>query len=289
MKIIAGISDMCEFCRGERLSGRTVGFVPTMGYLHEGHLSLIEAAKSECDTVVVSVFVNPTQFGEGEDLDKYPSDRERDESLASGRGADVLFIPSAEDMYPEGETIEIKADKDLAGTLCGRTRSGHFDGVVTVIAKLFNIVHPEKAYFGQKDAQQLVVIRRMVKDLDSPVEIRVMPIVRESDGLAMSSRNSYLTPEERQQALGLSRALEMAKSLVVGGEHSVENIKKEMLSVLSEEKDVSIDYIECVDADTLWPVNEVQDNILLAVAAFVGGTRLIDNIIINKGREDEKS
>jgi pantoate--beta-alanine ligase len=281
MKIITATDQMREYCRAEKLAGRTIGFVPTMGYLHEGHLSLIAAAKKECDTVVVSVFVNPTQFGEVEDLDNYPRDIERDMRLAGEEGTDAIFIPSVEEMYPAGDLTRVEADKTLTGILCGRTRPGHFDGVVTVVAKLFDIVQPDRAYFGQKDAQQTVVIKQMVRDRDLPVEIRVMPIVRESDGLAMSSRNVNLDPDQRLQALALYRALEKAKGLVAGGERSVANIKEEMLSLLSEGKDISIDYIEGVDADTLRPVNEVQDNMLLAVAAFVGGTRLIDSAIIN--------
>ncbi len=281
MRLIKTIKAMREFSLKARQEGRTIGFVPTMGYLHEGHLSLIAAAKKECDTVVVSVFVNPTQFGEGEDLDNYPRDIERDMRLAGEEGTDAIFIPSVEEMYPAGDLTRVEADKTLTGILCGRTRPGHFDGVVTVVAKLFDIVQPDRAYFGQKDAQQTVVIKQMVRDLDLPVEIRVMPIVRESDGLAMSSRNVNLDPDQRLQALALYRALEKAKGLVAGGERSVANIKEEMLSLLSEGKDISIDYIEGVDADTLRPVNEVQDNMLLAVAAFVGGTRLIDSAIIN--------
>ena len=280
MKTITKIDEMKEYSRRIREEGKSIGFVPTMGYLHEGHLSLLRTARSECDVSVISVFVNPTQFSAGEDLDKYPRDIERDISLASAEGTDVMFAPETEDMYPEGYVSNVKVDESLSRALCGKSRPGHFEGVATVVAKLFGIVSPDRTYFGQKDAQQTVVIKRMVKDLKIPVDVRVMPIVRESDGLAMSSRNTYLSNEERIEALNLNRSLEVAKGMILTSEYSSETIKLEMKKIIEQGKNTRIDYIEVVDADTLVPLDEVNKNTLIAVAAFVGKTRLIDNIVI---------
>lgn len=280
MKTITKIDEMKEYSRRIREEGKSIGFVPTMGYLHEGHLSLLRTARSECDVSVISVFVNPTQFSAGEDLDKYPRDIERDISLASAEGTDVMFAPETEDMYPEGYVSNVKVDESLSRALCGKSRPGHFEGVATVVAKLFGIVSPDRTYFGQKDAQQTVVIKRMVKDLKIPVDVRVMPIVRESDGLAMSSRNTYLSNEERIEALNLNRSLEVAKGMILTSEYSSETIKLEMKKIIEQGKNIRIDYIEVVDADTLVPLDEVNKNTLIAVAAFVGKTRLIDNIVI---------
>ncbi len=282
MKLITAVKEMREYSRGVKREGKQVGFVPTMGYLHEGHLSLIRTAREECDAVVVSIFVNPTQFGTGEDIERYPRDLERDKELAEKAGVDRLFTPSAEEIYPRGYITSVKVKGSLTDTMCARSRPGHFEGVATVVAKLFNIVEPDRSYFGQKDAQQAVVVKRMVKDLDLPVEIRVMPIVREEDGLAMSSRNTYLNPDEREQALGLFRSLNTAEKMVSDGELSAGRIKEEMTKVLKKGGYVKIDYIEIRDADSLEPLERVRDNTLIAVAAFVGETRLIDNIIINK-------
>lgn len=280
MKTITKIDEMKEYSRRIREEGKSIGFVPTMGYLHEGHLSLLRTARSECDVSVISVFVNPTQFSAGEDLDKYPRDIERDISLASAEGTDVMFAPETEDMYPEGYVSNVKVDESLSRALCGKSRPGHFEGVATVVAKLFGIVSPDRTYFGQKDAQQTVVIKRMIKDLKIPVDVRVMPIVRESDGLAMSSRNTYLSNEERIEALNLNRSLEVAKGMILTSEYSSETIKLEMKKIIEQGKNIRIDYIEVVDADTLVPLDEVNKNTLIAVAAFVGKTRLIDNIVI---------
>ena len=280
MKTITKINEMKEYSRKIREEGKSIGFVPTMGYLHEGHLSLLRAAQNECDVSIISVFVNPTQFSAGEDLDKYPRDIERDISLASAEGTDVMFAPETEDMYPEGYVSNVKVDESLSRALCGKSRPGHFEGVATVVAKLFGIVSPDRTYFGQKDAQQTVVIKRMVKDLKIPVDVRVMPIVRESDGLAMSSRNTYLSNEERIEALNLNRSLEVAKGMILTSEYSSETIKLEMKKIIEQGKNIRIDYIEVVDADTLVPLDEVNKNTLIAVAAFVGKTRLIDNIVI---------
>ena len=280
MKVLTKISEMREFSREAKKEGKTIGFVPTMGYLHEGHLSLARAARQECDLVVMSIYVNPMQFGPGEDLDKYPRDLERDKSLAAKEGVDVVFRPLSGEVYPSGYATDVAVTGTLTETLCGASRPGHFKGVTTIVAKLLNIVEPDRAYFGQKDAQQAAVVKRMVRDLNIPVEVRVMPIVRENDGLAMSSRNSYLSGDQRQQALRLFRSLEKAKEMISAGEVSSDAIKREMRSILEEGQDVRVDYVETVDADTFMPLEKVKDNTLIAVAAYVGGTRLIDNTII---------
>ncbi|NQT33082.1 MAG: pantoate--beta-alanine ligase [Candidatus Omnitrophica bacterium] len=280
MKIITTISEMQEFSRGARAGGKTIGFVPTMGYLHEGHLSLVRAAREECDIVVLSIYVNPIQFCAGEDLDKYPRDIERDKALAEKEGADVIYAPDDGAMYPAGYATRIEVKAKLINTMCGVSRPGHFIGVTTIVNKLFNIVCPDKAYFGQKDAQQVVVIKKMVEDLNIPVEIRTMPVVREADGLAMSSRNSYLSKEERKQALGIYRAVKKAEEMIAAGELSADRIKGEMSVILREGKDVRIDYIEIVDAGDLEEVERVNESTLIAIAAHVGKTRLIDNMII---------
>jgi pantoate--beta-alanine ligase len=284
MKVITKIGDMREYSRSMKKEGKTIGFVPTMGYLHDGHLSLARAAKKENDAVVISIYVNPTQFGPGEDFDKYPRDLERDKSLADKEGVDVIFAPVSGEMYPVGYVTDVEVKGHLTEALCGRARPGHFRGVTTFVAKLFNIVGPDRAYFGRKDAQQAAVIKRMACDLSMPLDIRVMPIVREDDGLAMSSRNAYLSKEERHRALALYRSLERAKEMISAGELSAGTIKNGMKSIL--EKDVRLDYLEVVDADTLQPLDKVRDNTLIAVAAFAGGTRLIDNVVIEKVTSD---
>ena len=282
MRTVTTISEMRELSREARRGGKSIGFVPTMGYLHEGHLSLARAAKNECDLAVMSIFVNPAQFGPGEDLDRYPRDMERDRHLAEAAGVDIIFAPSVSEMYPEGFTTFVEVEGDLADRLCGAKRPGHFRGVATVVAKLFNVVAPDKSYFGQKDAQQAILIRRLVKDLDMPVEIRVLPIVRESDGLAMSSRNTYLSGDQRVQALALSRSLRHAEDMIRSGEVSASRLRDGMLKILAESGGLKVDYVEIVDTENLRPVEAVRDNTLIAVAAFVGGTRLIDNVIIGK-------
>ena len=281
MKIVKTINEMQKLSREAKEKGKTIGFVPTMGYLHEGHLSLIRAAREECDVVVVSIFVNPTQFGLGEDLEKYPRDMDRDEALVREEGADIIFAPSAEEMYPEGCYISVEAASYLTEGLCAKSRPGHFDGVATVVSKLFSSVSPDKSYFGQKDAQQALVIKRMVKDLNLPVEVRVMPIVRERDGLAMSSRNTYLSEDERDKALCLYWSLKKAEELVADGQTSVVSIKEEMEKILML-GDAKIDYIEITNADDLKSLKEVKGDTLIAVAAFIGDTRLIDNIVIKE-------
>jgi len=268
-----------------RRAGQTIGLVPTMGCLHQGHLSLIRAARAECDLVVMSLFVNPTQFGAGEDLDRYPRDEERDLRLASEAGADLVFAPSVEEVYPDGPgrfATRVEVTGSLTNVLDGDPSSRgpeHFRGVTTVVAKLFNIVDPDVAYFGQKDAQQAVVIRRMVRDLDFPVRIEVLPTVREPDGLAMSSRNAYLGPEDRERATALSRALAAAErgahadSLAAGLEAAARELKA---------AGIEPEYLEARDAKTLEPVEHLADHpVLVAVAARVGAARLIDNVLIH--------
>ncbi len=257
----------------------TVGFVPTMGYLHEGHLSLIRRARQECDHVVVSIFVNPTQFGPNEDLARYPRDLERDLRLIEPLGVDVVWMPTAEVMYPKGYQTWVEVEA-MTRPLEGAMRPGHFRGVTTVVAKLFNAVQPHKAYFGQKDAQQAAVIRRMTLDLNFPIEIVVCPTVREADGLAMSSRNVYLTDEQRRAATVLFRALSAAKELYESGERDAEKIRERMRTVLAAEPLAEVQYVSCADYDTLEELTEIKGKALLSMAVFIGKTRLIDNIVL---------
>lgn len=255
---------------------RRVGLVPTMGALHDGHVSLLRRARADCDFVVMSLFVNPAQFAPGEDLEAYPRDEERDAALAAAEGVDLLFAPPVDEVYPPGfsTTVEVTG---LTDVLCGAHRDGHFRGVTTVVAKLLNMVRPDAAYFGQKDAQQAIVIRRMVRDLDMPVEIVVCPTVREHDGLALSSRNVYLTPEERQRALGLSRALRAAQEAVDDGRTDAREVLAAARAALGE---VDPEYLELRSAEDLAPVERVNGSTLLAVAARVGRARLIDNVVL---------
>jgi len=266
--------------RVARLSGQRLGFVPTMGALHEGHLSLIRKAKQESDVVAASIFVNPLQFGPNEDLAKYPRTFERDCELLKKEGVAFLFAPSAEEMYPEQSTTYVTVE-GLRDKLCGRSRPGHFRGVSTVVAKLFNIVEPDLAFFGQKDAAQLAIIRRMVRDLNIPVEIIAGAIVREPDGLAMSSRNAYLDAEQRKAALVLYRSLTHIKQKFDQGERNVTELIAAGKKIFAEEPTVRLDYLEIVTPETLDPVEEIRGRVLVAVAGFLGTTRLIDNILLN--------
>jgi pantoate--beta-alanine ligase len=276
MRSIISLEDL----RSARLSlDGTVGFVPTMGYLHEGHLSLIRRAKQECDHVVVSIFVNPTQFGPNEDLARYPRDIERDLRLIEPLGVDVVWMPTAEIMYPPGYQTWVEVEA-MTRPLEGAMRPGHFRGVTTVVAKLFNAVQPHKAYFGQKDAQQAAVIRRMTLDLNFPVEIVVCPTVRETDGLAMSSRNVYLTPEQRKAATVLFRALSAARELYEAGERNAEKVRERMKAVLAAEPLAEVQYVSCADYDTLEELTEIKGKALLSLAVFIGKTRLIDNVVV---------
>ena len=257
----------------------TVGFVPTMGYLHEGHLSLIRRAKEECNHIVVSIFVNPTQFGPKEDLSKYPRDLERDLSLIEPLGVDLAWMPSAEIMYPKGYQTWVEVEA-ITSPLEGAVRPGHFRGVTTVVAKLFNAVQPHKAYFGQKDAQQAAVIRQMTRDLNFPIKIVVCPIVREADGLAMSSRNVYLDPEQRKAATVLFRSLSTAKEAYENGERNAEKLRGKMKDVLAGEPLANVQYVSCADYDTLEELTEIKGKALLSMAVFIGKTRLIDNFVL---------
>ena len=271
------VSEVRAALDGARARGATVGLVPTMGALHEGHLSLVRTARLENDVVVVSVFVNPTQFGPNEDLERYPRDLDGDRQLCEAVGADLIFSPGAKEMYPEGFATWVDVE-GLTSGLCARSRPGHFRGVCTVVTKLLQICGPDRAYFGDKDAQQLAVIRRMVRDLNMRVEIVPCPTVREADGLAMSSRNVRLKPEERAQAAVLYRALSVARDLVRDGERDAAALDGAIRSVLAEAPAGEIDYVEIVDADDLTPVGTIRGDCLLALAARFGDVRLIDNI-----------
>ncbi|WP_126992505.1 pantoate--beta-alanine ligase [Thermosipho globiformans] len=278
MRVIEKIEDMKKISKEILESKKTIGFVPTMGFLHEGHLSLVKAAKSENDITVVSIFVNPTQFGPNEDYNNYPRDLERDLSMLKNMEVDYVFVPSVDEMYPDSFSTYVEEIK-LSKFLCGASRPGHFRGVCTVVTKLFNIVKPTRAYFGQKDAQQFRILRRMVRDLNMDVELVEMPIVREPDGLALSSRNTYLNDEERKEAVRLYKSLLKAKELVESGVKDVEIIKNEMKKILTHPL-LRIDYIEIVDEENLEPVEKIDRKVIIAIAVFVGRARLIDNMII---------
>lgn len=265
--------------RAARLARQRVGFVPTMGALHEGHLSLVRAARAARDLVAASIFVNPTQFGPNEDLARYPRSFESDRQLLENEGVHLLFAPPVEEMYPAGSVTWVEVE-ELSNKLDGRSRPGHFRGVTTVVAKLFHIIEPDAAFFGQKDAAQVAIIRRMVRDLNLPIEIVVCPIVRESDGLAMSSRNAYLNPEQRKQALVLHRSLVRVQALAERGESAALKLAAAGREEFSREPSVRLDYFEIVNPDTLDPVPEVAGETLVAVAAYVGTTRLIDNLLL---------
>ena len=279
MRVFETIEQMHFACDAAKQAGKRLGFVPTMGALHEGHLSLVRAAKGRCDVVSASIFVNPTQFGPHEDFSKYPRSFERDRELLEKEGVELLFAPSVKEMYPEDAATFVTVEA-LSERLCGKSRPGHFRGVTTVVAKLFHITQPDFAFFGQKDAAQVAIIRRMVRDLNLGVEIVVCPIVREADGLAMSSRNAYLSPQQRRSALVLSRSLAQVKELFERGERCATKLAAAGRQVFAEEPHVRLDYLEIVNPETLEPVEQISDPALVAVAAFVGGTRLIDNIVL---------
>ena len=263
--------------------GLTVGLVPTMGYLHEGHASLVDKAVSQCDRVVASDFVNPTQFGPNEDLEAYPRDFDRDCALLEAHGCHMVFYPEVSEMYAPDAATYVEILSDMPKQLCGQTRPIHFRGVCTVVSKLFNIVTPDKAFFGQKDAQQLAIIRRMVRDLSYGIEIVGCPIVREADGLAKSSRNTYLNPQERQAALVLSQAVRLGQTMVEEGETDARRIVEAMTAHIQAEPLARIDYVSAVDGVTMLPVETIQGSVLVAMAVYIGKTRLIDNFIVEKG------
>lgn len=278
MKIVSTVNDVRNTVKEWKKNGLKVGLVPTMGFLHEGHLSLIKKAVLENDKVVVSVFVNPTQFGPNEDFEAYPRDLNKDAALCEEAGADLIFHPEPEEMYPDGFCSSVNMT-GLTDALCGKSRPIHFQGVCTVVSKLFNIVAPDNAYFGEKDAQQLAIIKRMVKDLNFDIKITGCPIIREEDGLAKSSRNTYLNPEERQAAIVLSKAVKCGRSLVEGGEKDSAVILKEMKSIIENEPLARIDYVEIVDMNTMKNIDKVKGDVLCAMAVYIGKTRLIDNFI----------
>jgi pantoate--beta-alanine ligase len=279
MRIITRLTEMQALADSIRNEGRTIGFVPTMGFLHEGHLSLMRRARQECDVVVVSIFVNPTQFGPAEDFEQYPRDEDGDRRKCDMVGVDVLFMPVAAEMYPSKPTVFVTVE-GISDILEGAIRPGHFRGVATVVSKLFNIVKPHKAFFGQKDYQQCAAIKRMVAELNIDVEVVVLPTVRERDGLAMSSRNSYLNQEERRVAAVIYRALSSAEQLVRAGEKEPEKVKNKVLAVLREERGIEIDYVELADQKNLEPLASINESAVLLVAVRLGGTRLIDNRVL---------
>jgi pantoate--beta-alanine ligase len=279
LKRIQTIAEMKAACRQLTRAGKTLGFVPTMGALHEGHLSLVRASRSHCDMTAVSIFVNPLQFGPTEDLSKYPRTLERDGAMLEQVGVELLFIPTVDEMYPAGAKTHVLVE-GLSDKLDGASRPGHFRGVTTVVTKLFEIVRPDCAFFGQKDAAQVAVLRKLVKDLDMDVEMVVCPIVREKDGLAMSSRNIYLTPEQRQQALVLQRALMRVQTAAEEGERDAAKLAEIGRQVIAEEPGARLDYLAIVDPETLDSVADVSRGALVAVAAYFGTTRLIDNFFL---------
>jgi pantoate--beta-alanine ligase len=279
MKVLTHISEVKAVIRKEKDAGRRIGLVPTMGFLHEGHLSLVRESLRRTGFTVVSLFVNPTQFGPKEDFREYPRDLDRDREVLEKLGVDVLFIPGEKEMYPEGYKTFVEV-KDLQDKLCGRSRPGHFRGVCTVVLKLFHIVDPDEAFFGQKDAQQALILKKMVRDLNLDVDIRVLPIVRDEDGWALSSRNVYLKGEQRQAALCLVKSLGEAEHLLRAGERKSASVLRKMEQVIGSDPLARIDYIEIVDLENLEPLDKIEKEALIALAVFIGRVRLIDNIII---------
>jgi pantoate--beta-alanine ligase len=281
MKLIESVSEMQQLALMAKGEGKSIALIPTMGYLHAGHASLMHEGRRRCDLLVTSIFVNPAQFGAGEDFDSYPRDLERDMAIAAEAGVDLIFAPKASDMYPAGYQTWVDVDT-LTLPLCGASRPGHFRGVTTVVCKLFNIIQPTLAFFGKKDFQQLAVIRQMASDLNMPLVVVGMPIVREEDGLAMSSRNAYLSPEERQKALCLSRALAAARSAYKAGERNVSVLRRMVVETIGAEKTPIIDYADFRHGTTLQEIDIADQQTLLALAVKIGKTRLIDNCILGE-------
>lgn len=279
MELVTTIQEVRQQVKKWKSDGLSVGFVPTMGYLHEGHASLMKAAKRECDKVVVSIFVNPMQFGENEDLDSYPRDLQADKKLCEEIGVDLIFHPEVSEMYKDGFCSFVDMN-GLTKELCGKSRPIHFRGVCTVVSKLFNIVTPDKAFFGQKDAQQLAVIRRMVTDLNMNIEVVGCPIIREADGLAKSSRNTYLNDKERQAAVILSETIAMGQQMVKDGVRDAKELVLAMKKNIEAEPLAKIDYVEAVSMDTVEKIDKLEGNVLVAMAVYIGTTRLIDNFIV---------
>jgi pantoate--beta-alanine ligase len=270
---------MSTFVKMMKKEGKSIGFVPTMGYLHEGHMSLVKAAKKHTDVVVMSIFVNPAQFGPKEDFEKYPRDLKRDEELAREASVDVIFYPSVKDIYPESYSTYVTVDR-LADTLCGASRPGHFKGVTTIVTKLFNIVKPDVAYFGQKDMQQALILKKMAQDLNMDVDVKIMPIVREKDGLAMSSRNIYLSAQQRQDATILYQSLKYAEGMIKQGERDAKKIIRTVEDMIRQKASAKIDYVKALDTRELKDMKMISGETLIALAVFFGNTRLIDNTLI---------
>lgn len=284
MEIAKTIKSVKDLVKIARLASKKIGFVPTMGALHIGHISLIETARKACDFVVVSIFVNPTQFGPGEDFEKYPRPIDADLEICQKAEVDVVFAPTPKEMYGNGNFTWVIVEK-LTERLCGKSRPGHFRGVTTICAKLFNIVEPDIAFFGQKDAQQSVVIKRMVADLNMPLEIRVCPTVRQPDGLAISSRNQYLSLQQKQDATSIYKSLQKCREMVEAGERETELILVQMRKILSKTPAIEVEYIDMVDAETLEDVKRIENKVIAAIAAKIGSTRLIDNIVVDVGEK----
>ena len=283
MEVTKTIEEVRNLVKAARSKGSKIGLVPTMGALHIGHISLIEAAFKDCDFIVVSIFVNPTQFGPGEDFEKYPRPLKADLKICRGAGVDVVFAPAPKEMYPAENLAWVTVEK-LTEPLCGRSRPGHFRGVATVCAKLFNIVAPDAAYFGQKDAQQAIVIKRMVADLNMPLEIVVCPTVREPNGLAVSSRNQYLTARQKNEAANIYKSLQTCRRLIDAGTTETRQIISEMQKILQQIPSGQIEYVSIVDAETLESLEKIAGKVLAAVAVRIGTTRLIDNILVDAGK-----
>lgn len=279
MKTITEIKEIKAKIKALKSQGETIGFVPTMGYLHEGHLSLVRESVKTTDRTVVSIFINPIQFGPKEDFKEYPRDLKRDSEILEEEGVDYLFVPETNQMYPKNYKTYVSVH-DLEDKLCGLSRLEHFRGVCTVVLKLFNIVNPDIFFFGQKDAQQAIILKRMVRDLDLDVKIQVLPILREKDGLALSSRNVYLSPEQRQAALILSKSLREAQKMIDNGERESDRIVKRMRDMINSEHHVKIDYIEIVGPESLEPLSRIENGALIALAVFIDNVRLIDNIFV---------
>ncbi|MDI6783785.1 MAG: pantoate--beta-alanine ligase [bacterium] len=279
MQIIESIAEMKLWSKKFRKEGKTIGLVPTMGFFHDGHLNLMREAKKQCDKVVISIYVNPTQFGPKEDFSQYPRDLEHDLARAEEVGVDAVFVPSDKQMYPAGYKTYVKVESS-SDKLCGRSRPGHFRGVVTIVTKLLNIVQPDILYLGQKDAQQAMLLSKMVKDLNMNSDVVMVPTTREPDGLAMSSRNKYLSPDERNQATVLYQSLQQAKNMIDTGERNSKKIITAMRELISQQPSVKIDYIAIVNPETLEGVQTIGNNVLIALAVYIGKTRLIDNIIV---------
>ena len=280
MQTFITVNAMQEWCKEQKREGKTIGLVPTMGYLHRGHLALVQEARRSCDKVVVSIFVNPIQFGAGEDFEDYPRDLEKDSRLLEQGAVDAIFAPSIKEMYPSDYGSFVEVEAAMTKKLCGQSRPGHFRGVTTVVSKLFHICSPDFAFFGQKDAQQVMIIEKMVKDLNFPLSIVRVPIVREIDGLALSSRNVYLNEEQRAQALVLSRSLQAARELIESGEKNVKQVKMLLEKTIKSSPEANIVYTEIYDANDLADIEEIKDRALIALAVKFGTTRLIDNLIV---------